>query len=99
MYKNAVNLIGFVGKDAEVKAAQDNSTNFTVLSVATKESWKNKQTNEWESRTEWHRILAFGKLGDSAATLTKGAHIEVEGALRSREQTLELKAAPRRTRK
>ena len=59
MYKNAVNLIGFVGKDAEVKAAQDNSTNFTVLSLATKESWKNKQTNEWESRSEWHRILVF----------------------------------------
>jgi single-strand DNA-binding protein len=86
MYKNAVNLIGFVGK-----AAQDNSTNFTVLSLATKESRKNKQTNEWESRTEWHRILVFGKLGDFAATLTKGVHIEVEGALRSREQTLELK--------
>ena len=46
MYKNTVNLIGFLGKDAEVKAAQDNSTNFTVLSLATKESWKNKQTNE-----------------------------------------------------
>ncbi len=93
MYKNAVNLIGFVGKDAEVKAAQDNSTNFTVLSLATKESWKNKQTNEWESRTEWHRILAFGKLGDFAATLTKGAHIEVEGTLRSRERILELKGS------
>jgi single-stranded DNA-binding protein len=63
MYKNAVNLIGFLGKDAELKAAQDNSTNFTVLSLATKESWKNKQTNEWESRTEWHRILGFGDLG------------------------------------
>ena len=91
--KNAVNLIGFLGKDAEVKAAQDNSTNFTVLSLATKESWKNKQTNEWESRTEWHRILVFGKLGGFAATLAKGAHIEVEGTLRSREQMLELKGS------
>ena len=96
MYKNAVNLIGFLGKDAEVKAAQDNSTNFTVLSLATKENWKNKETSEWESRTEWHRILAFGKLGDFAATLTKGAHIEVEGALRSREQTLELKGSSKK---
>jgi single-strand DNA-binding protein len=96
MYKNAVNLIGFLGKDAEVKAAQDNSTNFTVLSLATKESWRNKQTNGWESRTEWHRILVFGKLGDFAATLTKGAHIEVEGALRSREQTLELKGSSKK---
>ena len=96
MYKNAVNLIGFVGKDAEVKAAQDNSTNFTVLSLATKESWRNKQTNEWESRTEWHRILAFGKLGDFASTLTKGAHIEIEGTLRRREQTVELKGSSKK---
>ncbi|MBV9503361.1 MAG: single-stranded DNA-binding protein [Acidobacteriaceae bacterium] len=94
--KNSVNLIGFLGKEAEVKAAQDNSTNFTVLSLATKESWKNKQTNEWKSRTEWHRILVFGKLGDFAATLTKGAHIEVEGTLRSREQTLELKGSSKK---
>ncbi len=93
MYKNTVNLIGFLGKGAEVKAAQDTTTNFTVLSLATKESWKNKQTNEWESRTEWHRILVFGKLGDFAATLTKGTHIEVEGTLRSREQTFELKGS------
>jgi single-strand DNA-binding protein len=96
MYKNTVNLIGFLGKNAEVKAAQDNSTNFTVLSLATKESWKSKQTNEWESRTEWHRILVFGKLGDFAGTLTKGAHIEVEGTLRSREQTVELKGSSKK---
>jgi single-strand DNA-binding protein len=96
MYKNAVNLIGFLGKDAEVKAAQDNSTNFSVLSLATKENWKNRQMNEWESRTEWHRILVFGNLGDFAATLTKGAHIGVEGTLRSREQTLELKGSSKK---
>ncbi|MGI9069787.1 MAG: single-stranded DNA-binding protein [Bryobacteraceae bacterium] len=67
-----------------------------MLSLTTKESWKNKQTNEWESRTEWHRILVFGKLGDFAATLTKGAHIEVEGTLRSREQALELKGSSKK---
>ncbi len=38
-----------------------------------------------ESRTEWHRCLAFGKLGDFAAGLRKGAHVQVEGELRSRE--------------
>jgi single-strand DNA-binding protein len=54
------------------------------------------QTNEWESRTEWHRILVFGKLGDFAATLSKGAHIEVEGTLLSREQTLELKGSSKK---
>ncbi len=89
MFKNTVDLIGFIGKNAEVKASHDNSTNFTVLSLATKESWKNRDTGEWESRTEWHNVIAFGKLGEFAATLTKGAHIEVEGSLSSRDRTIE----------
>jgi len=89
MFKNTVDLIGFVGENAEVKVASDSSTNFTVLSLATKESWKNRETGEWESRTEWHNIIAFGKLGEFAATLTKGAHIEVKGSPSSREQTIE----------
>ena len=89
MFKNTVDLIGFLGKNAEVKVASDSSTNFTVLSLATKESWKNRDTSEWESRTEWHNIIAFGKLGEFAATLTKGAHVEVEGSLSSRERTIE----------
>ena len=69
MFKNTVDLIGFLGKNAEVKVASDSSTNFTVLSLATKESWKNRETGEWESRTEWHSVIAFGKLGKFAATL------------------------------
>ena len=89
MFKNTVDLIGFVGKNAEVKVASDSSTNFTVLSLATKESWRNRETGEWESRTEWHNVIAFGKLGEFAATLTRGAHIEVEGSLSSRERTIE----------
>jgi len=89
MFKNAVDLIGFLGKNAEVKASSDSSTNFTILSLATKESWKNRETGDWESRTEWHNVIAFGKLGEFAATLTKGAHIEVEGSLSSRERTVE----------
>jgi single-strand DNA-binding protein len=66
MQKNSVELIGFLGKDAQVK--QSNDSNFTVLSVATKESWKNKETGEWQSRTEWHQVLAAGKLGEYAAS-------------------------------
>lgn len=89
MFKNTVDLIGFLGKNAELKASSDSSTNFTVLSLATKESWKNRDTGEWESRTEWHNVIAFGKLGEFAATLIKGAHIEVEGSLSSRERTVE----------
>lgn len=89
MFKNTVDLIGFIGRNAQVKASNDSSTNFTVLSLATKESWRNRDSGEWESRTEWHDVIAFGKLGEFAATLTKGAHIEVEGSLSSRERTIE----------
>lgn len=79
MFKSTTNLIGFLGANASVKTSQDNSTNFTILSLATKESSKNRDSGEWESHTEWHRIVAFGKLGEFAASLIKGAHIEVEG--------------------
>jgi len=57
---------------------------FTAFSVATQRSWKNSE-GAWESRTEWHRCVSFGKLADFAATLKKGAHVQVEGELRGRE--------------
>ena len=82
MYLNRITLIGFIGSDAERKAA--NSTNIAIFSLATKTSWKN-DAGTWESRTEWHRCVAFGKLADFAGTLSKGAHVAVEGELRSYE--------------
>ena len=60
MYMNQLTIIGFTGQDAELHYTQ-NGTPVTTLSVATKESWKNDQ-GEWQSRTEWHRVVAFGKL-------------------------------------
>jgi|SRR5580658_345399 single-strand DNA-binding protein len=83
MYLNRLTLIGFTGGDAETNSGNHGST-FTVFSVARKRSWKNAD-GEWESRTEWHRCLALGKLGDFAAGLKKGAHGQVEGELCSRE--------------
>lgn len=83
MYKNSVELIAFVGKDAEIKQSSSNNSTFTVLSVATKESWKNKETGEWESRAEWHQVLVAGKAGQYAARLKKGAHVQIDGTLRS----------------
>jgi single-strand DNA-binding protein len=62
-----------------------NGTPVTVLSVATKASWKNKETGEWESRTEWHRIVCWSKLAEFAGSLKSGAHVQVEGELRSRK--------------
>jgi single-strand DNA-binding protein len=81
---NRVSLIGFLGKDAEVKTTRNN-TRFTVLSLATKRSWKNRETGEWQSQSTWHRIVCWGRLADYAAGFTKGAHLQVEGELTTRE--------------
>ena len=59
-------------------------------------SWKN-DGGSWESRTEWHRCVAFGKLADFAAPLTKGAHVAIEGELRSHEYQRELAVGTQRT--
>jgi single-strand DNA-binding protein len=83
MYQNKVNLIGFLGNDAEVRTA--NNSNFITFSLATKSYYKDKKTNQYVSHTEWHCCVVFGKLSEFAKTLTKGAHIQVEGELRSRE--------------
>ena len=83
MYMNQLTIIGFTGQDADLHYTQ-NGTPVTTLSVATKEWWKNGQ-GEWQSRTEWHRVVAFGKLTDYAKTLPKGSHVLVQGSLRTRE--------------
>ena len=94
MYLNRITLIGFIGSDAERKTA--NPTNIAIFSLATKTSWKN-DAGSWESRTEWHRCMAFGKLADFAGSLTKGAHIAIEGELRSREYQRELAVGTQKT--
>jgi single-strand DNA-binding protein len=81
MYSNKVTLIGFIGADAEVRTNNDRS--LTTLSLATKSSYK--KDGKYIEHTEWHRCVAFGKLGEFAATLKKGAHVQVEGELRSRK--------------
>ena len=94
MHLNRVTLIGFIGNDAEKKVA--GTTNIAVFSVATKTSWKN-DSGSWESRTDWHRCVAFGKLANFAGTLTKGAHIAVEGQLRCREYDREVTIGAEKT--
>lgn len=81
MYQNKVTLIGFLGSDAEVRTNDNRS--FTTLSLATKSSYK--KDGKYISHTEWHRCIVFGKLSQFAATLKKGAHLQIEGELRSRE--------------
>ena len=81
MYSNKVTLIGFLGNDAEVRTNNDRS--LTTLSLATKSSYK--KDGKYIENTEWHRCVVFGKLEEFAATLKKGAHIQIEGELRSRK--------------
>ena len=94
MYLNRITLIGFIGSDAARKAP--NATNIAVFSLATKTSWKN-DAGSWDSRTEWHRCVAFGKLAEFAGSLTKGTHIAIEGELRSREYQRELTVGTQKT--
>ncbi len=78
MYSNRVTLIGFLSRDAEVRYSK-NQTPFTVLSVATKRSWKDRESGGYKSETTWHRCIAFGHTGEYAAKLTKGAHVQIDG--------------------
>ena len=73
MYQNRVSIIGFVGNDGQLRSTK-NGTAVTVFSVATKSSWKNAQ-GSYDSRTDWHRCVAWGSLSRFAANLGKGAHL------------------------
>ena len=84
---NRVTLIGFLGKDAEVRRTHNNDTPFTVLSLATNRSWKDPESGEYKSNVTWHRCVVFGKASEFAATLTKGAAVQIEGALNTRQYT------------
>jgi len=85
-----------LGGDAEVRTGKNNQK-FTTLSLATKTSYKDKESGEYISHTEWHRSIVFGKLGEFAATLKKGAHIQIEGEIRHTEYTPKKAKKPVRT--
>jgi single-strand DNA-binding protein len=99
MFKNNVLLAGFIGSDAQVKTANSNGNEFTVLSVATQESWKDKETGEWQKATEWHSVICNNGLGKYAASLTKGTHVLVEGVLRSRTYSLQMASGKKKEEK
>ncbi|OHC83537.1 MAG: single-stranded DNA-binding protein [Rhodospirillales bacterium RIFCSPLOWO2_12_FULL_67_15] len=85
---NKVILVGNLGRDPEVRYAQS-GTKIVNMSVATSESWKDKQTGERQERTEWHRVVIFNdRLGDVAEKyLKKGSKVYLEGQLRTRKWT------------
>jgi len=81
MYLNHVQLIGFLGKDPEKRQVRGNGATYAVLSVATQQSWKDTN-DEWQSKTEWHRVVVFNRLAEAVAeTLHKGDHVLVDGML------------------
>ena len=96
MFLNRATLIGYLGGDAEVRTGK-NDQKFTTLSIATKTSYKNKESGEYISHTEWHRCIVFGKFGEFAATLKKGAHVQIEGEIRHTEYTPKKARKPVRT--
>jgi len=82
---NKVIIVGNLGQDPETRYMPSGSavTNFTV---ATNESWKDKQTGEQKDRTEWHRVAMFNRLAEIAAEyLRKGSQVYIEGKLRTRK--------------
>jgi len=82
---NKVQLIGRLGKDVEMRYAQD-GTAIANLSLATSEYYKDKATGERKDRTEWHRVVLFGRTAEIAGEyLKKGALAYVEGGLRTRK--------------
>jgi single-strand DNA-binding protein len=82
---NKVILVGNVGGDPEVRYLP-NGNAVTTLSVATSESWKDKNTGEKQDRTEWHRVVCFNRLGEIAGEyVRKGSKLYVEGSLRTRK--------------
>ena len=74
------------------KNTAQNNREYVVLNIATQESWKNDK-GDYETRTEWHRVYAWGNLSKFARTLQKGQLITLEGTLRHREVTEDVEGA------
>ena len=83
---NKVILLGNVGKDPEIKATQ-NGSKLASFSIATSKRWKDKQTQEYKDKTEWHKVVIFGEgLVDIVEKyVKKGSKIYIEGELQTRK--------------
>ena len=82
---NKVIIVGNLGGDPETRYMPSGAA-VTDLTVATNESWKDKQTGEQKERTEWHKVAMFNRLAEIAAEyLRKGSQVYIEGKLRTRK--------------
>lgn len=82
---NKVILVGNLGNDPEVRYANNGSA-IANISIATTDSWKDKNTGEQQEKTEWHRVVMFNRLGEIAGEyLKKGSQVYIEGRLQTRK--------------
>lgn len=88
MAKQGINkaiILGNVGQDPEIRYLPDGAA-VASLSIATGESWKDKNTGEKQERTEWHRVSAFGKLAEIIGQyVKKGSKLYIEGSIHTRK--------------
>lgn len=85
---NKVILIGNLGRDPEIRSTQD-GREIANITIATSESWKDKNTGERKEKTEWHRVVIFNEnlVKVVKSYLKKGAKVYIEGALQTRKYT------------
>ncbi|MCG8380942.1 MAG: single-stranded DNA-binding protein [Gammaproteobacteria bacterium] len=84
---NKVIIVGNLGNDPEMRYMPSGSA-VANLSVATTDSWKDKQTGQNQEQTEWHRVVFFNRLAEIAGEyLRKGSQVYIEGSLRTRKWT------------
>ncbi|MDQ8995153.1 single-stranded DNA-binding protein [Acinetobacter soli] len=84
---NKVILVGSLGANP-ISKHFPNGSGYAQFSIATSERWQDKQTGEWRENTEWHRIVAHGRLGEIACQfLKKGSKVYIEGSLHTRKWT------------
>ncbi len=82
---NKVTLIGHLGRDPEVRYAPSGQA-IANVTIATSESWKDKNTGEKQERTEWHRVVFFSRLAEIVGEyLKKGSQVYIEGRLQTRK--------------
>ncbi|HCA3439673.1 TPA: single-stranded DNA-binding protein [Salmonella enterica subsp. salamae serovar 35:g,m,s,t:-] len=82
---NKTTLLGYIGQLPELRTTNSGQAAIT-LSVATSDSWRDKQTGETKERTEWHRVVIYGKLAEAASEYVKvGTQVYIEGQSRTRQ--------------
>lgn len=82
---NQVQIIGTLGRDPEVRYTSAGAA-IATLNIATSEQWTDKQSGQRQEKTEWHRVVIFGKLAEIAGQyLTKGSQVFIQGKLQTRK--------------